>query len=138
MLPLLSQINNMSNSLQAIIMVPTRELAYQCYKVATALNAGGSGQRKDNPIRIERAVGTPVPAMVEAFRHQQPHVLIGTPQLLSQLCFGPEREHIAFPELRTRLKWLVIDEVDYVMLPFSRAFMQRFLDELHSGRRNLE
>ncbi|KRO17969.1 DEAD/DEAH box helicase [Lacticaseibacillus saniviri] len=74
LVPIISRINADSDTVQAVITAPSRELANQIYSVASQL------LDKDSPIRISRFVGgTDKARQIDKLKRQQPHVVIGTP-----------------------------------------------------------
>ncbi|KRM71543.1 DEAD/DEAH box helicase [Lacticaseibacillus brantae] len=74
LVPILSRIDASKDQVQAVITAPSRELANQIYKVASELIAN------QPEIRINRYVGgTDKARQIDKLKHQQPHVVIGTP-----------------------------------------------------------
>jgi superfamily II DNA/RNA helicase len=55
LLPLVAGIDNMTKATQAVIVVPTKELAVQIHKELKWMVAGGSQRRKAFPIEVKRA-----------------------------------------------------------------------------------
>lgn len=144
LLPILSNIDNYSENIQAIIMAPTRELAVQIHKVAQQLSKGGSKKRKQNPIRIERVTGALTVKLRSRLQSSRPHVLIGTPDMLERLVFkktATERvgkttkvKKFAHPCVDAQhLRYLVMDEVDHLFSDFSRRHPKAFLQRLHGN-----
>ncbi len=83
-LPILSAVDVYTDDLQAVIVVPTRELAVQVATVAHQYGTiGGSKKRKQNPVRVQAVVGEHSPAMDLALDETKPHVVVTTPQIIS-------------------------------------------------------
>jgi len=72
-LPLLNQIDTESNSIQAIILSPTRELAQQVYEEI---------KKFTGKLRVRSTVvygGTSMDAQVRALKKDKPQIVVGTP-----------------------------------------------------------
>ena len=122
MLPVLQLLDETCDGVQALILVPSRELAQQTVAVARLLNAD---------LRIMACYGGR-PAMEEhrLMRAMQPHVLVGTPgRMLDHL--GKEN----FPADSIRL--LVIDEFDKCLELGFHEQMCGVLNALHHVERSI-
>eukprot|EP00123_Amoebidium_parasiticum_P016070 comp23273_c1_seq1/m.38094 comp23273_c1_seq1/g.38094 ORF comp23273_c1_seq1/g.38094 comp23273_c1_seq1/m.38094 type:complete len:518 (-) comp23273_c1_seq1:166-1719(-) len=111
LLPLLSTIDPKQSTLQAIIVVPTRELAKQVETVARPLVAGGSSSYRAQPIHVMRVCTRPNSAMARAIEHKPPHVLVGTAHCLAHLVSVGALDVLS-------VKMLVLDEVGTLLEPF--------------------
>lgn len=108
-LPLIANTNNYSKHLQHIVVVPTRELSVQINNVLQALSKGGSKKRKQNPVRILRTAGVSNDAALDTIVREEPHILIGTPQIVSHvLCENKDVN-------TSHLTHVVFDEVDQLI-----------------------
>ncbi len=110
LLPLLERLDRSRNATQALILVPTRELALQVSTEAELL-AGGSGIRT-----VAVYGGTRYKAQLDAFR-EGAHIVIGTP--------GRVLDHLLRRSLTLEaLSVLVFDEAD-------RMLSMGFLPDMH-------
>ncbi|PXF47932.1 DEAD-box ATP-dependent RNA helicase CshC [Gracilariopsis chorda] len=99
LLPVLDEIDIEQSSLQAVIVVPTRELGMQISRECDRLIEG-------TDIRNLALIGGANPArQIEKLRKQHPHIVVGTPGRLAEL---HENRDINFKHLQV----LVVDEVD--------------------------
>lgn len=114
-------------ALQALVLVPTRELAVQVASMLTALAGPPSAKRKAAPLRIQRLVGLPTAELVARLRREPPHVAVCTPALAQALCAGPDAP-LPLGGLRT----LVLDEADELLAnaiaPATKAVLQAASD----------
>lgn len=119
MLPLCQQINNEIDTLQVVVIVPSRELALQSEDVLKKMRL---------PIRSMSVYGGR-PAMEEhrRLREVKPHVLFATPgRLLDHI----EKENISL----WAIKLVVVDEFDKSLeLGFSREMMSVAVRLPHKG-----
>lgn len=75
LLPLFDKIDPESDKVQVVITAPSRELAGQIYQAAKQI-----AQFSDPEIRVTNFVGgTDKQRQLDRLKHQQPHVVIGTP-----------------------------------------------------------
>jgi len=72
LLPILSQVTPYLHATQAIIVVPTRELAGQIERVIQQLNKKGKKARGRNPIRVDLCVGEVNPSMCSSLTKPKP------------------------------------------------------------------
>ncbi len=104
LLPILQTVDISSNTIQALIIVPGRELGSQIFGVCDAI-ARGSGAR------VQMAIGgANIKRQVDRMKKNKPHILIGTP---GRLC-----EFVQYKRLLSHfrsVKFLVLDEVDSLM-----------------------
>ena len=100
-LPLLEQINTNINSCQALILVPTRELAHQVSNEARLL----AGDRTFRTVSVYG--GTSYKPQIEGFE-KGAHLVVGTP--------GRILDHLIKRNLSLKnLKTLIYDEADMMM-----------------------
>ena len=108
---------------QALVVVPTRELAVQVAAVLTALAGPPSAKRKAAPLRISRLVGLATAEMVARLRKEPPHIAVATPALAAALVSG-DAPAMHLGALRT----LVLDEADELLAaaiaPATRAVLK--------------
>ena len=120
-------------ALQALVLVPTRELAVQVASVLNALAGPPSAKRKAAPLRIQRLVGLPTAELVARLRREPPHVAVCTPALAQALCAGPDAP-LPLGGLRT----LVLDEADELLAnaiaPATKAVLQAASDAAAAAR----
>ncbi|WP_338982537.1 DEAD/DEAH box helicase [Spiroplasma endosymbiont of Eupeodes luniger] len=102
LLAVLSKINPTINKTQAIIIVPTRELAVQIYNVSQKFI-------KNNPnLKIANLIGgQDLEQQKQKFNTNYPHLVIGTPTRLKRMI---DEQALAL----TTSKMVVLDEVDMV------------------------
>ncbi|MBX7244539.1 MAG: DEAD/DEAH box helicase [Candidatus Sumerlaeaceae bacterium] len=122
LLPILSMIDPNKSECQALVMVPTRELAQQVYKEALALSPGEGF----NAVAVYGGVG--YGPQIDAFR-KGAHLVVGTP--------GRILDHLMQRALTLdHLKTLIFDEADRMM---SMGFypdmtrIRRYLPKRRSG-----
>ncbi len=104
LLPILQTVDISSNAMQALIIVPGRELGSQIFGVCDAI-ARGSGARVQMVIG-----GTSIKRQMDRMKKNKPHILIGTPGRLCEL--------VQYKRLLSHfrnVKFLVLDEVDSLM-----------------------
>jgi ATP-dependent RNA helicase DeaD len=100
-LPLLNAIDERSNALQALILVPTRELAQQVGSVLQQISAGTS-------VRLAVVYGGQAIGPQQETLRRGCHVVVGTPgRILDHLSRGSIRLHA--------VKYLVLDEADEML-----------------------
>lgn len=129
LLPLLTHIDNYTKALQAIILVPTRELAVQTERLVASLEATNSPLRKLNPLRIVRATGQVSLKMAEILYSTPPHVLIATPHSLQTLLCTKNLFNLSV------LKYVVCDEIDALLADHSRPAVTAILDKIDKTAR---
>eukprot|EP00466_Bigelowiella_natans_P010540 jgi/Bigna1/134371/aug1.25_g9079 len=108
-LPIISNTNNFSDKLQHIVVVPSRELSVQTTRVFKALCKGGSKRRKNNPVRVLRISGLDNDAAADTVAREKPHILIGTPRILSHVLLKLKAVDT------THLVHVVFDEIDQLI-----------------------
>eukprot|EP00457_Paulinella_chromatophora_P004898 gb/GEZN01004911.1/.p1 GENE.gb/GEZN01004911.1/~~gb/GEZN01004911.1/.p1 ORF type:complete len:588 (-),score=79.48 gb/GEZN01004911.1/:82-1845(-) len=115
LLPILADIDNFDRKLQAVIVVPSKQLAHQIKNLADALCKGGGKARKENPVVISQMSSQGMDPytrsrLTEIDEEERcPHVLIGTPGVIAEYLVDPDFA----PKLR--LRHLVLDEIDYLL-----------------------
>lgn len=119
MLPLLTLIDPKKKCVQAIIVVPTRDLAKQVEEIAIPLVTGGSANQK-TPILIRTISTHPNSAMVRSIVRNPPHVLIGTPQCVAHVT-------VAEGYVCGGVTMLVLDEVGSLLEPYSLPLVNAIL-----------
>lgn len=115
LLPLVQRVDKTQEEVQAVIVVPSRELARQTHSVLTAMNCG---------VRCEAVYGGR-PAMEEhrLLRDRRPHVIVGTP--------GRLLDHLAKENFSSlRVSHLVIDEFDKCLELGFQDELQRLVGQL--------
>ena len=115
LLPLVQRVDKTQEEVQAVIVVPSRELARQTHSVLTAMNCG---------VRCEAVYGGR-PAMGEhrLLRDRRPHVIVGTP--------GRLLDHLAKENFSSlRVSHLVIDEFDKCLELGFQDELQRLVGQL--------
>jgi len=99
-LPILERIDSNKNTCQAMVLVPTRELALQVTRDAQLL-AGESGIRT-----VPVYGGTSYKPQIEAFQRGA-HIVVGTP--------GRILDHLIKRNLKLKIEILVFDEADRML-----------------------
>jgi len=119
-LPLITKINLGKNKTQALIIVPSRELALQ---VKTALNAYFDGDQ----LKVDAVYGGTT--MEESFRtiKSEPHILIVVPGRLKDVM-----SHYQYDYLWRDIKFLIVDEGDKML---ESGFRKDF-DDIRAHVRN--
>ena len=115
LLPLVQRVENALEEVQAIVVVPSRELARQTHSVLTSMNCG---------VRCEAVYGGR-PAMEEhrLLRDRRPHVIVGTP--------GRLLDHLAKGNIMVQYVGnLVIDEFDKCLEMGFREELQSLVSQL--------
>ena len=115
LLPLVQRVDKTQEEVQAVIVVPSRELARQSHSVLTAMNCG---------VRCEAVYGGR-PAMEEhrLLRDRRPQVIVGTP--------GRLLDHLAKENFSSlRVSHLVIDEFDKCLELGFQDELQRLVGQL--------
>jgi ATP-dependent RNA helicase DeaD len=122
LLPILERVDSQKRACQALVLVPTRELAQQVTKEAAML-ADGTGVRT---IAVYGGVG--YGPQLEAFR-KGAHLVVGTP--------GRVLDHLLKESLKLRdLRILVFDEADRMLSMGFYPDMKRIQEFLPRGRIN--
>ena len=115
LLPLVQRVDKTQEEVQAVIVVPSRELARQTHTVLTAMNCG---------VRCEAVYGGR-PAMEghRLLRDRHPQVIVGTP--------GRLLDHLAKENFSSlRVSHLVIDEFDKCLELGFQDELQRLVGQL--------
>ena len=115
LLPLVQRVDKTQEEVQAVIVVPSRELARQTHSVLTAMNGG---------VRCEAVYGGR-PAMEEhrLLRDRRPQVIVGTP--------GRLLDHLAKENFSSlRVSHLAIDEFDKCLELGFQDELQRLVGQL--------
>ena len=132
LLPLLSTIQRKSNIIQKIIIAPTKELSLQIYKVANVLNKGGKGNRKKNPVRIMRLIGSTLKkSMLKSLETLPPHIIITTPQIFYKLL-----KLESSSTLMDGIDQIICDEIDFMLQIHSKSYILSILDYFFSFNKN--
>ncbi|KAL8274417.1 hypothetical protein Esti_001577 [Eimeria stiedai] len=109
---------------KGLILLPTRELALQCYEVLQALCEFA-------PITSTVAVGGAPLAQQEAALRQQPDVVVGTPGRILDLLLNSASAHLELLEV------VVLDEADRLLELGFRDEILQVLKHCHRGRQAL-
>ena len=107
-LPLLSSIDPHRGGVQAVVVLPTRELVLQTLHVFQRLARHGRSNRKGNALKVMSLMGRVNTMMETELYHRPPAIAIGTPQPLSTLL----RSGVLALTPDPRGRYLVCDEVD--------------------------
>lgn len=122
-LPLLQTIDTQNNSIQAIVLAPTRELGQQIFKNLTDLSS------KKTEIAIAPIFGgIPIKPQIERLK-QDTHVIVATPGRLIDLI---KREAIDI----TKTSLLVLDEADEMIAVLNQG-LDTIVAQLPKARRTL-
>ncbi len=104
LLPIFQQLDEASDSVQAVITAPSRELATQIYQVARKISA-----HSDVEVRVVNYVGgTDKTRQIEKLESNQPHIVIGTPGRIYDLVKSGD---LAIHKAKT----IVVDEADMTL-----------------------
>ena len=122
MLPLLEHLDASSREPQALIICPSRELAFQIARVANAALAG----TKLSAVAI---VGGANPLrQLEKIKKERPQLLVGTPGRIGELAFDRKKLKLQ------RIRHVVVDEVDDALRPPHLNHTLMLLDSMQDGR----
>lgn len=120
-LPILENLDITSKRLQALILVPTRELGMQVYRELEKLST------------VVRSValigGTNSHRQVEKLRKTAPHIVIGTPGRIRELA-SVTKKHLKLRQINV----LVVDEVDYFLSPVFIADVEAVIGQCDRKR----
>jgi len=122
LLPLIEQLDPTSREPQALVLSPSRELAYQTYRVAQALLAGTSLSA------MAVAGGANPNRQIEKLRKDRPQLLIGSAGRVSELAFETKKLKLQ------RVRHLVLDEVDEALREPHIQHTSRIIDSMRDGR----
>ena len=104
LLPIFQQLDEASDSVQAVITAPSRELATQIYQAARQISA-----HSDVEVRVVNYVGgTDKARQIEKLASNQPHIVIGTPGRIYDLVKSGD---LAIHKAKT----FVVDEADMTL-----------------------
>jgi len=122
LLPLIEQLDPSSSEPQALVISPSRELAFQTARVAEALLAGtglscAALSGGANPNR-----------QMDKVRKTRPQLLVGTPGRVVELAYEWQKLKLQ------RVRHLVVDEVDEAFRPPYLQPTRRLLDSFKDGR----
>jgi len=109
LLPLLSKIDPTRSSIQAVIIVPTRELGVQVARVTRRLAATSSEEYKKKIMVMSVLQGSGNKRQRAWVKADPPHIVIGTPRELTHLVKSSGMKYHA-------VKYVVVDEVDSCLL----------------------
>ncbi|AYW45001.1 DEAD/DEAH box helicase [Tetragenococcus koreensis] len=123
LLPLIDQIETDKKEVQVVITAPSRELAEQIYQAAKQIAAFAP-----NEIRVSKFVGgTDKQRQLEQLKHQQPHLVVGTPGRI--LDMANENALLIY-----KSKAFVVDEADMTLdlgfLPEVDQIAAKFADNI--------
>eukprot|EP00898_Chlorokybus_atmophyticus_P004715 jgi/Chlat1/5244/Chrsp33S05085 len=130
LLPLFAHLDVYTLTLQAIIVMPTRELAIQVMDVARNFLKGGSKKRRQFPVMARRLCGLPTAAMIQNLKDHPPHLIIATPHTLAAVL---ARKAL---DLRT-VRLFVMDEVDYLMQHDPKEHLDAIMQHLVKAQSKL-
>ncbi|MCR8645226.1 DEAD/DEAH box helicase [Paenibacillus sp. N1-5-1-14] len=124
-LPILQQIDAASKNVQAVVLVPTRELGMQVVRVIEQL-----AQKSESGIRVLGLIGGAALSRQVDRLKQNPHVVVGTPgRILELLNMRKLSVH--------HVKTAVIDEVDQVLTLGSARDVDKILKKMMRSRQLL-
>lgn len=104
LLPIFQQLDEESDSVQAVITAPSRELATQIYQAARQIAA-----HSDVEVRVVNYVGgTDKARQIDKLASNQPHIVIGTPGRIYDLVKSGD---LAIHKAKT----FVVDEADMTL-----------------------
>ncbi len=123
LLPLLTRLDPAATSLQAVIVVPTRELGMQIFREINQLTDGG-------PLFAQQLIGgANVRHQIERLK-KRPPIVVGTPGRIAEL--------ITAGKLNTHtVKTLVVDEIDQVLAPAFKNELIRILKAISRDRQTI-
>lgn len=116
LLPLLADLDNAITEVQALIIVPTRELAIQIEQVFKQMNTG---------FKINSCYGGHAVKVEKNNLQQAPAVLVGTP---GRIAFHLRKEHIKL----NRVKTLILDEFDKSLEAGFHTEMATIIEQLEA------
>eukprot|EP00979_Chaetoceros_neogracilis_P011221 scaffold2723_cov266-Chaetoceros_neogracile.AAC.9 len=108
-LPLLSKIDPNRSSIQAVIIVPTRELGVQVARVTRRLAAASSEEYTKKIMLMSVLQGSGNKRQRAWARADPPHIIIGTPREMAEMFKKGGMKYHA-------VKYVVVDEVDSCLL----------------------
>jgi len=120
LLPILGQLDPKLREPQLLVLCPSRELAHQTARVASALLSGTQLSA------IALVGGANVNRQLERYKKEKPQVIIGTSGRVAELVFESKKVSLR------RVRHLVIDEVDEALQPPHRDDTMRLLDEVRA------
>eukprot|EP00466_Bigelowiella_natans_P004572 jgi/Bigna1/79968/fgenesh1_pg.66_\ len=114
MLPILTNVDNYTPQLQAVLCAHTRELVVQMNSTIQELCKGGKKRRRENPITVMASEGNggwnrENKADLTRFQKNTPHILIATPAMAEWLISNSRDVTLV------GLKHVVLDEVDQLL-----------------------
>lgn len=122
-LPLLDHIEVFENTIQSVVLAPTRELAQQ---IAEALKQFGKF-KKGLQIQVVYG-GAPINRQMADLKHARPHILVATPGRLIDLI---GRKALDLSEIR----YVVLDEADEMLNMGFKEDIDRILQKTPSDKR---
>ena len=122
LVPLLEHLDGSSREPQALILSPSRELAFQIHRVAEAALAGSG-------LGAAAVVGGANPnRQLEKIKKTRPQLIIGTPGRVAELAFEWKKLKLQ------RVRHVVIDEVDEALRPPHLDHTLELLHSMQDGR----
>lgn len=115
LLPILNRIDSDSDTVQAVITAPTRELANQIYQEALKITQGA----EDGPIRTKCFIGgTDKQKSIDKLK-TQPHLVVGTPGRIADLIKAQalnvyKAQSLVIDEADLMLDMGFLEDVDYI------------------------
>ncbi|WP_047475610.1 DEAD/DEAH box helicase [Bacillus siamensis] len=115
LLPILNRIDSDSDTVQAVITAPTRELANQIYQEALKITQGA----EDGPIRTKCFIGgTDKQKSIDKLK-TQPHLVVGTPGRITDLIKAQalnvyKAQSLVIDEADLMLDMGFLEDVDYI------------------------
>ncbi|MCR4853687.1 MAG: DEAD/DEAH box helicase [Prevotella sp.] len=122
LLPLVQRMKTDVNDVQAIVLVPGRELAQQSAQVLKAMGAGVRGMALYG--------GKPTMEEHRLLRKEMPHIVFATP--------GRMNDHLSKENIEAlSVKWLIIDEFDKCLQMGFQDEMEQVISKLPSIERRI-
>eukprot|EP00308_Calcidiscus_leptoporus_P009188 CAMPEP_0119357696 /NCGR_PEP_ID=MMETSP1334-20130426/6040_1 /TAXON_ID=127549 /ORGANISM="Calcidiscus leptoporus, Strain RCC1130" /LENGTH=464 /DNA_ID=CAMNT_0007372003 /DNA_START=13 /DNA_END=1407 /DNA_ORIENTATION=- len=123
LLPLIHQIDTTSKEPQVLVLCPSRELAFQTYRVAESLVLHSA-------VRVGAVAGGANPnRQVERLRKVRPQLLVGTAGRVCELSFELRKLKLQ------RVRHVVIDEVDEALRPPHVEPTLRLIESMRDRRK---
>lgn len=120
LLPLISQLDPSLREPQLLVLCPSRELAHQTARVASALLAGTGLSA------LALVGGANVNRQLERYKQVKPQVLVGTAGRVAELTLESKKVPLR------RVRHMIIDEVDEALQPPHLDDTLRILDEVRA------
>ena len=122
LVPLLERLDASSREPQALVLSPSRELAYQIHRVADAALA-------DSGLRAAPVVGgANANRQLDRIKKERPQIIVGTAGRVCELAFEWKKLKLQ------RIRHVIIDEVDNALQPPHLDHVLKLLHSMQDGR----